>query len=368
MIVAGVSAQSLTLVDGNMSVTTAQPPATSQTPPSFDLLSDALAINQGYEHWWYYRVNGDASESALRSVTSGGVSTAGDHADRDFDDLDGRGVLKASVDFDTYSSGSASGVVISRLTVMNISAAPIVVDLFAYTDLDVAGTFGNDVCTGNGNSHFITDPSGIQIEVRGVGADRSDVGAFPSVRNLLTNGTVNDLGNNLPPFLGDYTGAFQWTATTLQPFEERTFQVVIAVDTAALAVPEIANYGAGNGSNFQIHCTDLPLQDNAQARLFSVRLKGALPNALYRLVTGLDPYNAAPFIPDIDLWVSPPSIIAVWGGFTTATGEVTQSFVIPPSPYLAGFDIYHQGFYVDAAAPNGFAYQTTGMRNIIGKL
>jgi hypothetical protein len=369
LLLASLPAQ-LALTDGNMNVVVGPLSATSQAPRGLQLRSDAIAINQGYEHWWYYRVAGDTREFSLRNlggVTSGVVSQ-NDHADIDFADVDARGILKASLDFDLYDSGPASGVFISRLTVMNTSAVAQTIDLFCYTDVDVGGTFADDQCTGTANRHFVTDATGVQIEIRAVGADRSDVGAFPAVRNLLTNAVLNDLPNNLPQFNGDYTGAFQWQSRTLQPFEQRSFQVVIAVDTAAAQVPAVEHYGAGNGSGFEIHTQQLPLQDNTQARTFGVAMKNALPNTEYRIATGLAPDSATPFIPGIDMWVDPFSLVAIYAGFTNAQGAADVQFTIPPSPYLTGFSAYHQVFAVDAAAPNGFAFFSPGLRTRIGKL
>jgi hypothetical protein len=365
-----LSAQQMVLSDGNMNFATTDPSLVSQLPRALNLRADALAIDHGFEHWWYYRVAGDPAELALRSL--GGVTNQvtpnNDHGDRDFGDVDLRGLLKASLDFDIYDSGPASGVVISRLTVMNRSASPVTVDLFAYTDLDIAGSSGNDVCTGTASSHFVTDPSGVQIEVRALGNDRHDALGYPAIRNALTNLTVDNLTNTLPAFTGDYTGAFQWSNRTLQPFEERTFQVVFAVDTAATILPLNENYGAGNSSTMQIHSVTLPLQDNTQTRTYAVQIKNALPNSEYRIAIGLQPWNALPFIPGIDLYVDPANLILIDSGFATPSGDFASVFFIPPSPYLAGFSIYSQGFAVNAAAPNGFAWQTAAMRTRVGKL
>ncbi|MFT4842299.1 MAG: hypothetical protein ACI8UD_002534 [Planctomycetota bacterium] len=160
------------------------------------------------------------------------MTSSGDHVDRDYADLDARGLLKASVDMDIYAAGSASGVVISRMTLMNISSGPLTVDACGYTDVDVAGTSGNDVCFGTADRHYVTDPSGVQI----------------------------------------------------------------------------------------------------------------------------------------DLWIDPLAIIGVNAGFTDANGEAALTFGIPPSPYLTGFSVHSQCLYVDAGAPNGFAYWTPGLRTRIGKL
>jgi hypothetical protein len=365
---AAVPAQ-LTISDGNMNVVTGALSPTSNTPCTLQLRADALQINHAFEHWWYYRIAGDSQETALRSAVAQGITPSSDHLDRDFMNVDNRSLLRASVDMDIYDAGPASGVVISRLTVMNVSASPIAASFFCYTDLDIAGTSGDDSVTGDGSHHFVTDPSGVQIEVRAFGNDRSDIGAYPSIRNMLTNATVNNLSNTLPPFSGDYTGAFQWDRT-FQPYEQRTFTVLLAVDTAATLPPLVENYGWGNGPFGEIHTQTAPLQDNSQVRSFSIGMKGALPNVMYRTVIGIAPYNAAPFIGGLDFWVDPFSIIGVWGELrlTSATGTTYESFVIPSSPYLTGLAIFSQHFYVDGTAPNGFAYFTPGMMTRIGKL
>jgi len=267
---------------------------------------------------------------------------------------------------DIYSAGPASGVMVSRVTVMNISNAPVAVDIFGYTDVDIAGSAGNDVCIGTLDRHFVNDPSGVQIEVRGIDALHSDVGAWPTIRDVLTDNSPNMLSDTLPPFSGDYTGAFQWTHA-LQPFEQRTFTIVIAIDTAAVVPPLVEHYGAGNGSDFEIHADELPLQNLLAPHSFSVRMKGALPLTEYRIATGVAPWSPLPFIPGIDLWVDPFGLVGVFGGFTDIDGAAEKTFAIPLTTYLTGFSAYHQCFYVDATAPNGFAYWTPGMRTRIGK-
>lgn len=358
----------LTIGDGNMNVVVGAL-STAQAPQSLSLRADALGTDHGFEQGWFYRVAGDPREYALRSVgaVSEGV-VAGTHADRELANVDIRSQLKASVDWDVYDAGPASGVVINRLTLTNRSHLPVTVDVFCYTDLDIAGTPGNDACAGGNSSHFVSDPTGIQVEVRALGNDLSQVGAWPSVRDALTNATLDDLSGVLPPFVGDYTGAFQWQSRTLQPFEQKTFTVVLAVETSALALPLVENYGAGNGSTFEIHATELPLQDNTQPRVFACRMKGALRYVEQRTVIGLASSTPFPFIPGLDFWVMPASIIGVFGGYTDANGEAAETFVVPPMPYLAGISIYFQVFAVDASAPNQFAFHSAGMKATIGKL
>jgi hypothetical protein len=244
-----------------------------------------------------------------------------------------RNLFEASLDFDIYDTGPASGVVISRLTVMNVTNASLNLDLFCYTDLDIANTAGDDVVSGSGTSHFVTDITGVSIEVRALGADRSAVAAYPVIRTQLSNALFNNLSNSLPPFTGDYTGAFQWENRTLQPFEQRTFQVVMAANNTANALPRVEHFGSGNGRTFEIDTQTLLLQDNAATRLFSVRMKGALPNAEHRVVTGFQAIpGGLPVFQNfggngVPLLVDPFSFIGIYFGFTDAQGQAEVLFL-----------------------------------------
>lgn len=366
---ATLAAQALTVTDGNMVATTGVLSATAQTPRSFDLKADALATDHGFEHWWFYRVAGDTREFALRNIgpVAGSVASFLTHADRDFADVDSRGLLRANLDFDVYDSGPASGVVTSRITLTNISAAPVLLDLFCYTDLDIANTSGDDVVTGNGNVHVVTDLTGVRVEVRGPGADHSEVAAYPAIRTALGDALVTNLADTLPPFLGDYTGAFQWQARTLQPGEQRSFTVVFAVDTAAPRVPEVEHYGSGSSLVPEIYTDTLPLQDNANLRQIGIHLKNALPNTPFGLLSNTQSAAGVPFAGML-LWVDPSPPMQFPIGLTTAGGEALLVFIVPPSPYLTGFPIYHQYFYVDNSAPNGMSQFTPGIMTKVGRL
>lgn len=369
LLAASLSAQTLTVFEGNTRFASSAASATAATPRTFDLRGDALATDHGYEHWWYFRVAGDATETPLRSVggVGGGVAPFNTHFDRDFANLENRNLLRASHDVDVYAAGPSSGVATSRVTFQNISNAPLTIDVFAYTDVDLAGTFGNDMVTGDGSNHAITDISGIRLEIRAVGNDRSDVLAYPAIRTALSNTSVDNLTNALPPFGGDYAGAFQWQGRTLQAGESRTFTVVFALDTAANAVPAVEHYGHGSSLQPQIFTDTLPLQDNAQVRQIGVHLTGAAPNAPVGLLSGTVGVSGLPFL-GFDLFVdpSPPAQFPV--GVTTASGAMSLVFPIPVSPYLTGYPLYHQYFYVDPTAPNGVGGSTGGLLTRVGRL
>jgi len=68
------------------------------------------------------------------------------------------------------------------------------------------------------------------------------------------------------------------------------------------------------------------------------------------------------------VWVDPSSPAQVVIQTTNSSGFAAVAFLIPTSPYLTGFPIYHQWFVGDTAASNGIASYTTGLSNKVGKL
>ncbi|MCA8953813.1 MAG: hypothetical protein KDE27_30150, partial [Planctomycetes bacterium] len=254
-LVATASAQGLTIHSANMTFATGALSPTTPTAPELDLRATAGGPDHGYRHGWFYRLAGDPQEYAFAGLgpSTASVTAAQDHADRDFADVDNRGLLRAALDCDTYSTGATTGFATSRLTVRNVSAVAQTIDLFAYVDLDVGGTFNNDIAIGAPMLHAVRDWTGVQIEVRAVDADRSDVLAHPLLLNLLTDANVDDLGNHAPPFAGDYTSAFQWSAVVLTPGEQRSFTLVLAVDETATDAAVVEAYGRGSTAGAEIH-------------------------------------------------------------------------------------------------------------------
>ena len=353
--------------DGNTFYQTGVLSTSAETPRRMDLRTDALAFNHGYEQWWHFRVGGDTREFALKNVgpVSEGVTTGNTHIDRDFEDVDGRGLLKARIDVDCYDAGPSSGVVMNRLTLVNLTAAPITVDLFHYVDLDLTATAGDDQVSGSIGSHRVTDLSGISVEIRAQGADASEVAAYPALRNLLTDTAVDNLTSPSFPFSGDYTGMFQWSARTLQPGEWRTFTVLFAADTVATCPPSVESYGAGSSPTPEIFTDTVPVQEIGGLRSIDVKLKNAVPNAPVGLLSN---YFSAPGIAFLGvlIWVDALNGMPQFPiGVTSVTGEAFYTYYVPPSPYLCGFPLYHQYFYLDPMEP--VAAFTGGLLTQVGK-
>jgi hypothetical protein len=103
------------------------------------------------------------------------------------------------------------GVLTQTLTVFNTTNHAINVNLFNYQDIDLAGTSSNDSAVLNsGNVIRVTDGNtGWVANYEGTNA--FSVGGFASIRDVLSNGSLDNLTNTGLPFgPGDFTGAFQW--------------------------------------------------------------------------------------------------------------------------------------------------------------
>ncbi|MBK8100831.1 MAG: hypothetical protein IPK26_27405 [Planctomycetes bacterium] len=353
--------------DGNTAFQTGALSATSNLPRGMQLRTDALAFNHGFEQWWHFRLGGDTREFALKNIgpVSQGVTTGNTHIDRDFDDVDGRGVLKARIDVDCYDAGPSSGVVMNRLTLVNVTAAPVTVDLFHYVDIDLTATANDDQAGGSIGSHRITDLSGNSLEVRALGADASEVAAYPALRNRLDDAAADNLTAPAFPFMGDYTGMFQWSARTLQPGEWRTFTVVFAADTIANCPPSVENYGAGSSTTPEIYVETLPVQEVGALRFIDIKLKNAVPNSPVGLLSNYFPVPGVSYL-GVLIWVDPIAGVPQFPiGVTSPTGEAFYTYPVLPGPYLCGFPLYHQFFYLDPMEP--IAAFTGGLVTQVGK-
>lgn len=91
------------------------------------------------------------------------------------------------------------------------------IDLFHYSDLDLASSFGGD------RASLVANPDGLEISVTdgvnfapfiGYGADAYQISAYSTVLRDLTDNNLDDLSNTGSGFgPGDFTAAFQWSVT-----------------------------------------------------------------------------------------------------------------------------------------------------------
>jgi hypothetical protein len=200
--------------------------------------------DQAYESWWFYRVSGDAYETAFSAPLPANESYVGNFASFVWSDVDGRGLFDAQLNTGIFDGpGASQGGLFHELFIDNISGSDLTIDIFQYTDFDIGGTWRRDNATltnGAGDVEInITDgQNGNFMNYVGYGASAFEVSDWRDIVDALTDTTtVTDLSNGGLPFnagpWGDYTGAMQWSLT-LSAGESQRFKTQGAVNMAPM--------------------------------------------------------------------------------------------------------------------------------------
>lgn len=196
-------------------------------------ISDGVAGDLMFESGWLYRVPADTEENVFPAPDS--ESFAVDQVLLSWSDVDSRGLFSAELLIEINQPVAQSAVLTSTMVITNITAIDGDFDVFKYADLDVGGTFANDVAA------LIISPDYIEIidgtdfaEFRGGGANNYHVSPFSALRTLLIDVNVNNFSNSgLPMVAGDFTGAYQWATQTIPPNGTYHLQTITAFKTTA---------------------------------------------------------------------------------------------------------------------------------------
>ena len=120
----------------------------------------AAAGDLTWESWWFFRVSGDPRESAFGTPDAEDYSLRGGSVGQlDWADPGGAGLFSAILSFQAIDTGVNTGVLFQNMSITNTGAAPLTIDLFHYTDLDLAGSFGGD------SASVLPNVDGIEISV-----------------------------------------------------------------------------------------------------------------------------------------------------------------------------------------------------------
>lgn len=207
-----------TVTDGDVSFGYINDFSTSRGNTVDTDFTGAAAGDLTWESWWFFRVAGDSRETAFGTPDAEDYSLYGGRVGRlDWNDPGGAGDFAASLAFEVMDTGVDQGVLFQNLSIVNTGTSVLDIDIFHYTDLDLATSFGGDSAT------LQPHPDGLLIQVTdgtnfapiiGYGADAYQVGGYNALLRDLTDNNRDDLDNTGDGFgPGDYTGAFQWSAS-----------------------------------------------------------------------------------------------------------------------------------------------------------
>lgn len=177
-------------------------------------LTGASGADMAYESWWFFRVSGGTFETAFANpdieLYNGSVGALG------FANPTGSGLFSAVLSFEVFDNG-AGGNLFQNLRINNTSGAPLTIDVFHYSDFDLAGSSGNDAVTQGTNASgiLLNQSDGADTApVIGYGANSFRVSRYSQMLTDLTdNGLTNFSNNGLPLTNRDVTVGFQWSVT-----------------------------------------------------------------------------------------------------------------------------------------------------------
>jgi hypothetical protein len=169
-----------------------------------------------FENWWFYRVSGDSSETRFHSALPNfSQVNGGDTLTYRFQDAAGR--FNATLIYQITGQGGGNAFVTQNMTIQNLTAAPLEINLFHYADLDLAGTFNNDSVTGGFSGldgELIITDGGTTGYFSAVAPTAFQVTGYPVLLSLLFDAAVTNLNNTGSPTSNfDFTAAYQWTRT-----------------------------------------------------------------------------------------------------------------------------------------------------------
>jgi hypothetical protein len=218
-----------TLTDGDATFTLrgirGERTTTSGGLGDYKSLSGTGVPDHMFQNWWWYRTDSDTREFALSNLT------AFDQQQANTVSLTyAEGGLTYEITYTLSDSGDNQAVVVAQLTIANTTSTPITLNLFNYSDFDMDGSSGGDRAELVRPDYMRVYETNTAHIVAAETPFAWQIGAFPSVRNLLTDTDIDDLNNSGSPFgPGDFTGAFQWRFT-LQGGESRSTALALTLN------------------------------------------------------------------------------------------------------------------------------------------
>ena len=330
--------------------------------------------DQIYQTIWFWRLDSDPQEYAFHNGAGQGLLNSvysGNRVVHTWADVDFRG-MAAAREVQVFSSGSASGFAIDKVTVTNNTAAAIHLNVFAYADLDVCGSANGDNAAANptGNKISLTDPGCTTVcEVFAPGADHYEVGPYAGLRARLVDALVDNLTDTGLPFVSaDFTGAWQWQSRVVQPGASFSAHMVLAIDSVhsgCVGLASARTYGVGKPGTNGIPLFDttvLPFIGRVANLTVTSGLAGSAP---FYILSGTS--ANIPFPPFGTILADPNGAAMFVGAPFDAAHASRTPIAIPNGPFLCNAVVYAQAFVPDPAAVGSVSH-TEGLYWVLGGL
>lgn len=243
-------AQTITATGGNATFTynAGAVPTTSTAIGGGSSNLSGGALDQVFENWWWYRVEGVDTREHRYSTAAGTGSpgsafvAAGNTMSSTFNFTNFRSELTYVITDPDGLAGNQVAHLAMTNKVTNTSAVARTYNIYQYGDFDMNGTAGTDTYSYNaGSGQFEVSEAGQTGYHKGFGASAYQAAAWTSaagtaVRGYSADADVDNLNNTVAGSPGDYSGAFQWTFT-LQPGEMFSILAVMSINTQPVPAP-----------------------------------------------------------------------------------------------------------------------------------
>ncbi|MBK8974533.1 MAG: hypothetical protein IPM29_01270 [Planctomycetes bacterium] len=358
-----------TIVDQNVSFTLGAVTASLADSVDVDFTADApFQPDVLREQWWWFRFDGDPEEQPFHDDGTYTESFSGMRAELVWSDLDHRGLLSARITYEVTSTGPASGILLSRLTLTNLTTQTVPITIFQYADVDACDPQA-DSAIGYGGQHTVVGSCPLQqVRMRSTLVDHWCVEPFDDSECSLTEpGALTLPDTGLPFTRADYTSAFEWRRVVPSGLPVVLLTRIEHV-SGPCGPPQAINYGTGlagiNGVPVLLTPT-LP----AVGQTAVLRLTNAAPNAPSFFVFGFDRANDP--IANLTLLVQVGPRGAQFdfvGGMTDPTGTESLSVPVPADLQFCAERLYWQGFVYDLSVTGGLPFaHTDAVEWIVGR-
>ena len=243
-----------TITDQAVSVTYGASHWDSSPEASFTGTEPVATADVVYQSGWWYRVNGaDTREHPLPPPDSESWGTAS--ATMTWSNVDGKG-FSLREDLAVFDQERPAGTYTSFLYPVNLTGAELSLTFFHYLDADAGGSLGGDTgqLLGPRVLSFVDGESAGLY--RAAGNVHFQVGAAPTIRNLLIDGLVTELDDGGAPFgPGDWSAAWQWNVH-LQPASPAMVWVGVTVSSRVPGCTVKGDHGGDNEADILLGRSD----------------------------------------------------------------------------------------------------------------
>jgi hypothetical protein len=335
---------------------------------------DPNALNL-FALWPLYEVRNDgtgAADLAASTFNSGNgqlsgpvIAPAGDSMQLQWSNVDGRGLFSARYTISIECCGPRCGATEHAITLTNLSANSIVVSLYAYADIDLNDSFGDDSTSprSTANRHIVVDldPCRGSMEFLGDAVTNFEIAAFPQLESRLLASGGPLVNTQLPFGPSDYTGAFEWRYT-IGVGQSRT--ATFRLGHNCLRCPATAstqNYGAGLGVGPAptIGATNPPVPGCP----VELAITGP-PNANGTLLIGFT-QATLPIPGCLETLLLIPAVNDVLR--SDSTGVAPYALPAVPDPGLCGLNVFLQAWFFVPVGPGCYPLvHSRGLRLVYG--